>query len=61
MKPAALVAVIFLALVALGHLVRVALRLQVTVGSTDIPMWMSVVACIFAGGLAIMLWRESRR
>ena len=61
MKPAALVAVIFLALVALGHLVRVALRLQVTVGGTDIPMWMSVVACIFAGGLAIMLWRESRR
>jgi hypothetical protein len=61
MKPAALVAVIFLALVALGHLFRVALRLPVTVGGTDIPMWMSVVACIFAGGLAIMLWRESRR
>jgi len=61
MKPAALVAVIFLALVALGHLVRVALRLQVTVGGTDVPMWMSVVACIFTGGLAIMLWRERRR
>ena len=61
MKPAALVAVIFLALVALVHLFRVALRLQATVGGTDIPMWMSVVACIFTGGLAIMLWRESRR
>jgi hypothetical protein len=61
MKPAVLVAVIFLALVALGHLLRVALRLQMTIGGTDVPMWMSVVACIFAGGLAIMLWRESRR
>ena len=61
MKPAALVAVIFLALIALMHLFRVALRSQVTIGGTDIPMWMSVVACIFAGGLAIMLWRESRR
>ena len=61
MKPAALVAVIFLALVALLHLFRVALRSQVTVGGADIPMWMSVVACIFTGGLAIMLWRESRR
>ena len=61
MKLAVLVAVIFLALVALGHLLRVALRLQFTVGSTDIPMWMSAVACIFAGGLAIMLWREGRR
>lgn len=61
MKPAALVAVIFLALVALGHLLRVALSLQLTIGGTDIPMWMSVVACIVVGGLAIMLWRESRR
>ena len=61
MKPASLVAVIFLALVALGHLLRVALRLQMTVGGADIPMWMSAVACIFAGGLAIMLWREGRR
>jgi len=55
------VAVIFLALVALMHLFRVVLRSQVTVGGTDIPIWMSVVACIFTGGLAIMLWRESRR
>jgi hypothetical protein len=61
MKPAALLAVIFLALVALGHLLRVALSLQLTIGGTDIPMWMSVVACIVVGGLAIMLWRESRR
>lgn len=60
MKPAALVATIFLALIALAHVLRVALRVQVTVGGTDLPMWMSVVACIFTGGLAIVLWRENR-
>jgi hypothetical protein len=26
-----------------------------------IPLWSSLVAFVFTGGLAILLWRESRR
>jgi hypothetical protein len=61
MKPAAAIASLFLALVALLHLVRALTGAAVSVGSTAVPVWMSVAACVFAGGLAVMLWRESRR
>jgi hypothetical protein len=61
MKPAALVAVVFLLLVACLHLVRVVLRVTVLAGGVAIPMWMSWVALLFTAGLALLLWRESRR
>ena len=61
MRPATWVTTIFLALVALLHLLRVALSVPVTVGSANLPMWMSVAACLFTGGLAIVLWREHHR
>ena len=61
MRPATWVTTIFLALVALLHLLRVALSVPVTVGSANLPMWMSVAACLFTGGLAIVLWRENHR
>ena len=61
MRPATWVVTIFLAVVALGHLLRVAFSVPVIVGSANLPMWMSVAACLFTGGLAIMLWRENHR
>jgi hypothetical protein len=61
MKPAALVATFFLAVVALAHLARVAFHVGVIAGGFAIPMWMSVLAFVFTGGLSLALWRESRR
>ena len=61
MKPVARIATIFLALVALAHLLRVALHIPVTAGNVVIPLWASALACVFTGGLSVMLWRESRR
>jgi len=61
MKPAARLATIFLALVAIAHLLRLALRITVTAGGVSIPLWASALACIVTGGLAVLLWRESRR
>jgi hypothetical protein len=61
MKPAALVATIFLAVVCLGHILRLALNIEVTAAGAVVPMWISVLAVAFTGGLAIMLWRERRR
>jgi hypothetical protein len=34
--------------------------LPITIGSTEIPMWASVVAVIVTGLLAAWLWREQR-
>lgn len=61
MKPIVRLATIFLALVALAHLLRLVMRVEVTAGGVTIPLWASALACVFTGGLAIMLWRESRR
>ena len=60
MKPAALVAVLLLSVVALLHVLRLIFQVQITVGSTEIPMWASVFAVIGPGGLAVWLWKEQR-
>jgi len=61
MKPASLIAAIFIGLVGIGHLLRLVFQIEVTAGGTRVPMWMSVVAFVFTGGLAIALWLENRR
>jgi hypothetical protein len=61
MKPFTTLATLVLALVALVHLYRVIRPFEVIVGGTAIPTWVSAVGVIVAGGLAVMLQRESRR
>ncbi|MBL7994621.1 hypothetical protein JNM05_04545 [bacterium] len=57
-KPASLISVIFIALVALGHLLRLFLNLDIVLGGIPVPMWASGVAAVFCGILAIGLLRE---
>jgi hypothetical protein len=61
MKPASLVATIFIALIAIIHLLRLVLHIEVTVDGSPVPMWISMIALVFTGGLAILLYRENRR
>ena len=67
MKPFTTVAVVVFTLVAGLHVARLALGWKViigesvvAVGGTSIPMWVSYLGVVIAGGLAVMLWRESR-
>ena len=53
------VASIIFALFLLGHVLRLIKHAPVTVGSHHIPMWVSLVALIVAGGLSIWMWRLS--
>jgi hypothetical protein len=61
MKPIARLATLFLALVAVAHFLRLVLQVEVTAGGVRIPLWVSAPACVVTGGLAILLWRESKR
>lgn len=61
MKPYAAISVVLLAFIALGHLLRVLAGWQLLVGTVAVPVWPSILAFIVFGGLAIMLWRETRR
>jgi hypothetical protein len=59
MKPFTSIAIAIFVLVAVAHLLRLVFGWDVVIGGAVIPMWISVVGIIVAGGLAAMLWRES--
>ena len=60
MKPFTLLAIVLLSLIAIMQLARFILGWEVSVNGVAIPAWASAVAFLVAGGLALMLWRESR-
>ncbi len=60
-KPFTWLAVVALALVCIAHAARFAMGLKVTVGSLDIPLWMSGVAAVAAALVAVMVAREAKR
>ena len=57
-RPASLVSAIVFWLIALAQLLRVILRVRVTAGSYDIPLWLSSSAFVVLGTLGLWLWRE---
>ena len=60
MKPATMISTLFLAMVAIGHLLRLVRGVEVIVGGFVIPLWVSVIACVVPAGLEVGLWRENR-
>ena len=60
MKPAALVTVLFLSLVAVVHLLRLIMSVEVAVDGTLIPQWVSLFGVLVPGGLAVWLRREQQ-
>jgi hypothetical protein len=53
------VASIVFALFALGHVVRLLTKAEVTVAGSQIGLWVSMVALLIAAGLSLWLWRLS--
>ena len=59
-KPFTTIAALIFGLIVLIHVYRLFTDFQVILGSHTIPMWVSYVAIVVAGGLSIGLFRESR-
>ena len=59
-KPFTTIAVGVFVLIALLHIFRLTFGWEVTFQGGAVPMWVSGLGVVVAGGLAIMLWRESR-
>jgi len=60
-KPFTTIAAVVFSLIALMQLLRFILRWEITVNAVIVPVWVSGIAFLIAGGLAVMLWREMRR
>jgi len=60
MKPFTTLAAVLLGIVSLAHLYRIVRPFEVIVAGEAIPQWVSIAGVIVTGGLALMLWRESR-
>jgi hypothetical protein len=52
--------VIFLFLVSVAHLLRLIFQVNMSLNSSEIPMWMSLAAFIFTGALGTWLWIDNR-
>jgi hypothetical protein len=60
MKPFTTVASVVFALVALAQLLRVLMAWEVSIAGLIVPYWVSVLACLIAATLALMVRRENR-
>jgi len=60
MKAGTFVAMIFLILVAIAHISRVIMQVEMEVGCYSIPMWMSWAAVVLTSALSIAIWYEHR-
>jgi hypothetical protein len=53
-------AVVLLALIAVIQLLRFIFGWTVIVNGLIIPVWLSGIVFVITGGLAVMVWRETR-
>jgi hypothetical protein len=60
-KPFTTIAVVFLTLIAVVHLLRLFTGWEVIVVGFAIPVWWSAFGLLIAGGLALMVWREAHK
>lgn len=61
MKPFSRIAAVVLGLVAVLQLLRLIQGWSITIEGVAIPLWASAVACVVAGVLSAMVWREAGR
>ncbi len=61
MKPFTTIAIIVFSLIAFMHLLRLLFVWEVTINGMIVPVWLSLLGFMISSGLALMLWRESRK
>jgi high-affinity Fe2+/Pb2+ permease len=61
LKPFTTITVAFLGLIAILQLLRLIFGWEVRLNGAVVPVWLSGIAFVIAGGLAVMVWREHHR
>lgn len=60
-KPFTIIAIVLFSLIALLQLLRFFLSWEVTVNGMTVPVWVSGIAFVILAGVAVMVWRETRK
>ena len=60
-KPFTIIAIFLFSLIALLQLLRFVLGWEVMVNHISIPVWVSGIAFVLLAGVAVMVWRETRK
>ena len=60
MKTGTLLAIIVFSVVAVAHLLRLVDGTQIVVGSTPIPLWVSIAGVLVPGLIVFLLWQETK-
>jgi len=58
MKTGTKLAIAVFSIVAIAHLLRLVYAVDVSIGSWNAPMWVSVLGVLVPGVIAILLWRD---
>jgi hypothetical protein len=61
MKPFTTIAIIVFLLIAFMHLLRLLFLWEININGMIVPVWLSLLGFMISSGLALMLWRESRK
>lgn len=61
MRSYALVSTMFLAIVAVAHLIRAVMRWPILIADLTVPVWASIAAFVFTAGLAVWGFRAAGR
>ena len=48
-------------IVAVGHLLRLATRVEIVIAGWEVPLWVNALGVLIAGGLCLWLWRLPRQ
>ncbi len=60
MKTGTFIAMIFLILVGIAHIVRAIMKVDIAVSDYSVPIWMSWAAVILTFALSAAIWNEHR-
>ncbi len=61
MRSYTLVSAVFLAIIAVAHLIRALMGWPILIAELTVPVWCSTAAFVFTGGLALWGFREAAR
>ena len=61
MKTGTKLAIAVFSIVAIAHLLRIVYAVNVSIGTWNAPMWVSVLGVIVPSAIAWMLFRESKQ